>query len=247
LCRLWNSFEDYVKSEHLGREAYTAEIKSAFFARVIEEAERCGLADCPSLAGDFPLGYILLQTKRYEEAIASLQSCIPGAPHNAALYGYLGDAYWLRGDRQVARRCYREACLVDPAGIDWRHLQDEDLKELKHDLWLEYGLDPELALAWLPSHARINGLFERKVVRLHDGLKEMVDEYLALEKTLAKEKTPKPAARIFFKGMILCENGESLKFVKKIDLMQVRRIMKEANPDLFADFLKRVVGGMGGG
>ena len=191
LCRLWNTFEDFVKSETVGRDSYASEVKTAFFARVLDEAERwCGSADHAFLPGDVTLGYILLQAGRYEDAIRSLQNAIPGTPHNAALFGYLGDAYWLRGDREVARQCYREACLIDPAGMDWRHLQDEDLKELKQELPLHYGLDPELALAWLPSHARINGLFERKVVRLHDGLKEWVDDYLSIEQALSKEATP---------------------------------------------------------
>jgi len=116
---------------------------------------------------------------------------------------------------------------------------------LKQDLLLEYGFDPELAQAWLPSHARIDGLFERKVVRIHDGLKEMVDEYLALEKTLSKEKSPLLAAKLFFRGMVLCENRENLKFIKTIDLIHVRRIMKQANPDLFDEFLERIVGWKG--
>jgi hypothetical protein len=45
--------------------------------------------------------------------------------------------------------------------------------------------------------------------------------------------------------MVLCENLENLKFIKTIDLIQVRRIMKQANPDLFAEFLERIVGGKG--
>jgi len=242
LCRLWDSFEDFIGAAGIGRDAFGAEIKTAFFARVIEEAEECGPVEGPSfLPGDIPLGYVLLQAGRYEEAIRSLQDYIPKMPHNAALYGYLGDAYRLRGDYEVARRCYREACLIDPAAIDWRHLHDEDLRELKQDLLLEYGFDPELAQAWLPSHARIDGLFERKVVRIHDGLKEMVDDYLALEKALSKEKSPLLSAKLFFRGMVLCENRENLKFIKTIDLMQVRRIMKQANPDLFEEFLERIV------
>ena len=227
----------------IGRDAFGAEIKGAFFARVIEEAEKCGPVDGPSfLPGDIPPGYVLLQAGRYEEAIRSLQDCIPKMPHNAALYGYLGDAYRLRGDYKVARQCYREACLIDPAAIDWRHLQDEDLKQLKQDILLEYEFDPELAQAWLPSHARIEGLFERKVVRIHDGLKEMVDDYLALEKALSKEKSPLLSAKLFFRGMVLCENPENLKFIKTIDLIQVRRIMKQANPDLFGSFWKGLWG-----
>ncbi len=246
LCRLWDSFEDFTGADGIGRDAFGAEIKGAFFARLIEEAERCGPVEGPSfLPGNIPPGYILLQAGRYEEAIRSLQDCIPQIPHNAALYGYLGDAYRLRGDNEVARRCYREACLIDPAAIDWRHLQDEDLKELKQDILFEYDFDAELAEAWLPSHARINGLFERKVVRIHDGLKEMVDDYLALEKALSKEKSPLLSAKLFFRGMVLCENQENLKFIKTIDLIQVRRMMKQANPDLFAEFLERIVGDKG--
>jgi len=130
LCRLWNSFEDYAKSEQIGREAFAAELKGVFFARIIEEAERYGRSNTTFLDGNIPLGYIFLQAERYEDAIRSLQNCILEAPHNASLYGYLGDAYLLRGEQKVARRCYREACLIDPVGIDWRHLQDEELKEL---------------------------------------------------------------------------------------------------------------------
>ncbi len=243
MCRLWDSFEDFAGADGIGRAAFGAEIKGAFFARLIEEAEKCGPVDGPSfLPGDIPAGYVLLQAGRYEEAIRSLQDCIPKMPHNAALYGYLGDAYRLRGDYEVARRCYREACLIDPAAIDWRHVQDAELKELKRDILFEYDFDPKLAEAWLPSHARINGLFERKVVRIHEGLKELVDDYLALEKALSKEKSPLLSARLFFRGMVLCENPENLKFIKTIDLIQVRRVMKQANPDLFEEFLEWIGG-----
>ena len=251
LCRLWNSFEELTKSEQTGQQAdYAAEVKGAFFARVIEEMEQCGSAhsgDSPLLPGEIPKGYLLLQAGRYEDAIRSLQASIPTALDNAALYGYLGDAYRLRGDERVARQCYREACLIDPAGIDWRHLQDEELKELHQELLLVYGLDPALAPAWLPSHARTRGLFERKAVHLHDGLKELVNDYLTIEKALSKEETPLLSARLFFRGIILCENAQSLKFIKKIDLIQVRRQMKQANPDLFAEFLEEIIDGKGAG
>jgi hypothetical protein len=45
--------------------------------------------------------------------------------------------------------------------------------------------------------------------------------------------------------MVLCENRENLKFIKTIDLIHVRKIMKQANPDLFAEFLEKIVGGKG--
>jgi tetratricopeptide (TPR) repeat protein len=236
LCRLWDSFEEYVESEDAGCAAFAAKAKSAYFAYVLKEVELNG-------PGGIPTGFILLQAGQYEEAVRRLQESIPKMPESAALYGWLGDAYLLRGDRDVARRCYREACFIDPLAIDWRHIEDSDLKQLKQDILFEYDFDAELALEWLPSHARIEGLFECKAVRVNDGLKETVNEYLAVEKIWSKKRLPGLAAKLFARGIVLCENGENLKFIKKIDLIQVRRMMKQANPDLFEEFLEKIING----
>lgn len=241
LCRLWDSFEDFIESRGLGRNIPAAEVKRAYFERLILEIDQCGLPDPSPLLGNFPFGFILMQAGRYEEAIGSLQNRIPQSPHNAALYGYLGDAYHLRRQPRVGRQCYREACLIDPASIDWRHLQDKDLQDLKRDLLIEYHPDPALALAWLPSHGRINGLFERKPLRLNDGLKEMVEDYLTIARSHAKNQSALLAAALFFRGIILCENEPSLKLIKKINLIQVRKMMKQVNPQLFGEFLKRII------
>jgi hypothetical protein len=77
----------------------------------------------------------------------------------------------------------------------------KDLKQLKQDI---YGHDPELALEWLPSHTRIDGLFERKVARIHGGLKGMVDDYMGIENAWSKENSRPLAAKLFFRGMVLC-------------------------------------------
>ena len=240
-CGLWKSFEDHARSVGSLQDAIVSKIKTAFFAKLVEETERSGLAETASIREDVPLGYVFLQAGQYERAIQSLQACILEAPDRAIVYGYLGDSYWLRGDRKTARQCYREACFIDPAAIDWNHLQDEELKELKDELLLEYGFDTESAVAWLPSHARITGLFDRKGIRLHEGLKETVDTYLALQKALKREKSPTLEAKLFFVGIIICENEESFKMVKKIDPIQVRKKMQQANPDLFAEFLAKIV------
>jgi tetratricopeptide (TPR) repeat protein len=241
LCHLWNRFEDHVESlEMRPRDRLVSELRRSYFERLLGEIEQKGTADALLISGGIPLGYVFLQVGRYQEAIMHLQAAIPRAPGNAAIYGYLGDAYWLRGDVKTARQCYREGCLIDPAALDWQHLKDGEIKELRHDLQLLFGFDLELATAWLPSHARLNGLFERKSIRLHEGLKELVDEYLSLRKSLAKRPDPLKSARLFFRGIILCENEESLKLVKKIDPIEVRRLMKQANPELFNEFLASV-------
>ena len=245
LCRLWDAFEDRARSEGPAWTKFPGEVKKVYFSRMADELRSVGPTDLSPLPGGIPLGFVLLQAERAEEAIASLQASIAEAPHNAVLYGWLGDAYLLRRDLRVARQCYREACLIDPSGLDWKHLLDEELGELERELPFIYGFDEELARAWLPSHARVEGLFERKVVRLHDGLRELVESYLALEKTWRKENSPVVRAALFFRGLILCENAENLKYVKKIDPIEVRRSMRESNPDLFSDFLEKIVAGEG--
>jgi len=245
LCRLWDSFEDYLQSEGKDLHTFAAKAKGAYFDRVLKEVERAGLAGSAILPEDILPGHVLLQAGRYDEAIRSLQDCIPVMPKNAALYGRLGDAYLLRGNLAVARQCYREACFIDPAAIDWRHIEDAGLKQLKEDISLYYDFDPDLTLEWLPSHARIEGLFEPKIVRLHDGLKEIVDDYLAVQREWSKENSPRLSAKLFLRGMVLCENWEAMKFIKKVDLVQVRKMMKQANPELFEEFLEKIVEGGG--
>jgi tetratricopeptide (TPR) repeat protein len=245
LCGLWDGYEKEIAAGSLSRLSFQAELKGAFFTRLIGEFEAGALSGCSFLPGGMPTGWLYLQAGRVDEAIRRLQTSIAEIPHRADLYGYLGDAYWLRGDVTVARRCYREACLIDPGGIDWTRMPDEDLKDLKADLLSEYHGDARLVLEWLPSHARIEGLFEPRVVRVHDGLKELVEEYRAIEKELSRREDPMGYARLFFRGMILCENADNLRFVKTIDLIQVRRAMKAANRDLFEEFLQRIVGGKG--
>lgn len=132
-------------------------------------------------------------------------------------------------------------CLIAPATLDWHSLKDDELRELLHDLQLLYGFDEALAAAWLPSHARVAGLFEHKALRPNEGLKELVNDYLTRQKALAKRPDPIKAAELFFRAMILCENEESLRLVKKVDLIQIRRLMKQTSPDLFAEFLATVV------
>ncbi len=136
----------------------------------------------------------------------------------------------------------RRSCFHALTVIVLYHVgEDADLKQLKQDILFYYDFDPELALEWLPSHGRIDGLFERKVVRLNDGLKELADDYMAIEKAWSKSNSPLLAAKLFLRGITLCENMENFKFIQKIDLIRVRRIMKQVNPDLFEEFLEKIV------
>lgn len=245
MCSFWSTFENRLSTTETGKDPLVEKIKRSFFEKALQEAESSGLNDMLQVAKGVPLGYVYLQAGQIERAVQSLQASILHAPDSAEVYAYLGDAYWLRKDFKTARQCYREACLIDPVTIDWSHLKDGELKDLKQDLQTLYGFDEELAAEWLPSHARISGLFERKVLRLHEGLKEIVDAHLAVQKAVAKKGTPRLQAKLFFSGIVICENEENFKFVKKINLIQVREKMKQANPDLFAEFLETLAAEQG--
>ncbi|NVM22968.1 MAG: tetratricopeptide repeat protein [Desulfobacterales bacterium] len=242
LCGLWASFEDYAKSLGFEHGNIISGIKSSFFRKALETINRCHLADSPFLSDTVPTGYVYIQAGRYDEAIKALQACTPITPDNAAIYGYLGDAYILRGEPDVARQCYLEACLIDPAGIDWPHMKDTALLELKNQIIKELGLDHSLALEWLPSYAYIRRLFKPKMLKLNKGIKEFVEEYLGLRKAFFKGKTPGLKAKLFFRGIILCDNEPLLKFVKTVSFIDVRRLMKELNPVLFSRYLRYVEG-----
>ena len=242
LCGLWASFESYAKSLGLEHKNMISDIKSSFFHKVVKTINRCNVADSPFLSDTIPTGYVYIQVGRYDEAIKALQACVPVTPDNAAVYGYLGDAYMLRGDAGVARQCYREACLIDPSSVDWGHVKDTALLELKDQIVKELGLGQSLALEWLPSYAYIKGLFKTKMTKLNQGVKESVDEYLALRKAFFKKETPSLKAKLFFRGIMLCDNEPLLRFVKKISFIDVRRLMQEVNPALFSQYLKFIEG-----
>ena len=243
LCGLWASFEDYVESLGYVHKNITSDIKSSFFHKVVKTINQCNLADSPFLSDTIPTGYVYIQVGRYNEAIKALQGCIPITPDNAAIYGYLGDAYMLRGEPVVARQCYQEACLICPGDIDWDHMKDKALIELRDQLVKERNGDNSLAVEWLPSYAHIQGLFKPRTIKLNQGIKEFVDEYLGLRKAFFKEQTPDLKAKLFFRGIILCDNEPLLRFVKKISFIEVRRLMKESNPALFPRYLKLVESG----
>ncbi len=121
----------------------------------VEYLERnCGIADLKELR--------FAQAEDWDRAIVSLQSCLATTSNNAAIYSYLGDVYLRRGEREVARRCYLEACLVDPGGIDWERLEDQELLSPRASLEEESGrgknfgrllpVDAMPCIGWLPHH-----------------------------------------------------------------------------------------------
>ena len=68
----------------------------------------------------------------------------------------------MKTEQKAARKCYREACLIDPEKIDWNYLKDEDLTTLLREQREEEGRGRELARQWLPTEAYLRRIFSRK-------------------------------------------------------------------------------------
>jgi tetratricopeptide (TPR) repeat protein len=239
LFQLWRSFGAFCRS--LGPGSPTDdELRRPFFHKIVAAIGESRLADSAFLADGIPVGYAHLQTGEYDRAIRSLQACLIATPDNAVIYGYLGDAYLMRGDREVARQIYFTACLIDPVVLDWNHLRDDQLKDLLEQLPEEYDCDPSLACEWLPAYAYVQGLFRPKQIRLWEEFKTFTDGYFELKKTALKTPSPSHAARLFLRGIVLCDNEPFLRMFKGIEFAEVRREMKEANAALFAEYLKQI-------
>jgi len=238
LFAFWRAFESSPEAMQPGSKDIISRIRLSFFRLLVRAAEDVPLPDSAYLYHNIPIGYAYLQTGQYDRAIRSLQTCLITTPDNAAVYGYLGDAYFLRGETDVARQVYLAACLIEPETVDWEHLQDGALRELLAELAEEEGYGEALSRQWLPSHAYIQGVFGPKKIRLKDEFVAFVDGYLDLKRAYAHAPSAAQAARLFLKGIVLCDNEPSLRLIKGIDFAEVRREMKAANVPLFVAYLR---------
>jgi len=208
-----------------------------YFLRLTESLAASGEETPTSLPGGTPTGLLHLLAGRPSGAIPLLQGLIGAEPENARIYGYLGDAYVLRGDLPTARICYREAFSLDPAGLDLRRLGDRELLELVADQGQEDDLEPR-ALAWLPVRAHLLGIFPRRLFRGLDELRAWVERYLDLIRAHREHPTDAMVPRLFYCAMVLSDNAPMLRFVSSVDLAEVRRLMKSLNPALFARHMR---------
>lgn len=237
--QLWNSLKEYCAATFPDN-VFVDELKIPFFRKIVSAIEENELPGNSMLTEHIPAGYAYIQTGALDKAIRMLQTSLAATPDNARIYGYLGDAYLLRGDQTVARQLYFEACLNDPRALDWGHLQDAQLKNFLDSLSSEYGRDSSIIQAWFPSHAYIQGFFQPKRIRLREEFKTFTESYLQLEKKYASASSPFLAAQLFLKGIVLCDNEPSLRLVKGIDFIEIRRAMQAADATLFSSYLKAI-------
>jgi hypothetical protein len=93
---------------------------------------------------------------------------------------------------------------------------------------------------WLPACAYVRGLFEPKTITTHEEIHLLQEGYRELQKAFRKNPNPALAARIFTKGIVLCDNEPFLTGTKGIDFAEIRKDMKSASPELFDEYLNEI-------
>lgn len=79
---------------------------------------------------DLCSGYLHLQLGEYLTAETHLRALIESCPGNGRLYGYLADALWLQGRREIAGGVYATALLVDPQQVNVGALRNPQLAQV---------------------------------------------------------------------------------------------------------------------
>ena len=172
-------------------------------------------------------------------AIEYLQELIAVEPESALVYGYLGDAYALRGDLRTARICYREAFVLAPDQVDLKHIQDNELKEKLEELEADESLDSD-PRKWFVVVAQLDGFFEKRFLGGLEELKEWLQQYVDLVKTHGQARDHDLVPLLFYHAMVLSDNASMKKFIKKVDLVEVRQKMKMWHPALFARHMREL-------
>ena len=239
LFNVWRSFESFCNALTYNK-GIADKMRAPYFQKIAEAMNACSLTDSFFLADNTPAGYVYIQTGEYDKAVSSLRTCLLSTRENAAVFGYLGDAYRARGNKKTARVMYFEACLIAPCSIDWPHIRDDELGKLLETLPREYGWTPSIACEWLPACAYVRGLFEPKALRTIEEINTFTEGYLEIQKAFRKNPGPILAARIFTKGIVLCDNEPFLTGTKGIDFAEIRKDMKSASPELFGEYLKEI-------
>ena len=235
--RFWLEFE-----EAFGfpwpEESIERQFQARYFGRLTD-----GLAtspkETPRLPDGTPLGLIHLLAGRPDPAIPLLQAFIAAEPEDARVYGYLGDAYVARGDLRTARICYREAFVLEPKGVDVKRLRDPGLREMLSEAAGDDDGTPP-AIEWLPVRAQVSGIFERRMLRNMEEVKQWLQRYLDLEKEYRRGVDGTRVPRLFYHAMVLSDNASMLRFIKQVDLAEIRRMMKVSDPALFARHMREV-------
>ncbi|MBW1736002.1 MAG: hypothetical protein JRJ69_00285 [Deltaproteobacteria bacterium] len=235
LYKVWTEFEETFDYPWRPK-SLEEQFQVKFFSKVINGLGVTRPDKARKLPNEVPIGLLYLIAGRVDEAIQSLQSLIATEPGNATAYGYLGDAYVLRRDLRTARICYREAFVIAADRVDLKRIQDRELREKLNEV-LEDENAIDNPLGWFPVTAQLDGFFEQRILRDLEELKQWLQQYFMLAKNYHKNGDRGLVPRLFYHAMVLSDNASIMRFIKKVELPELRRNMKEWNPKLFKKYM----------
>ncbi len=240
LCDLWEAFEEKAHERGLRKDGLLPDIRKSFFQHAADVLTRHHADNLPGAGNRYPAGYLLMQAGSLDQAITALRARIATAPDNARVYGYLGDALYLSGNTGAAGQCYFEACLIDSAALDWRHMQNTELVLLRQELIDDYKGHDADGTVWIAVQAFLHGLIFPRPVDQKLKLVEFVERYLEHERAYIENRQAQTAAQIFLTGIVLCASEPLLRQIKGADFAAIRARMKEINPMLFEQYLQNI-------
>lgn len=232
---LWEEFETYIEEIGYNNKSLIETFRKAYFKELTEKIENQELDGSLFFKEGIPVGFVCLLGGNYTTAIKLLQEALLKRPNNAKGYGYLGDSYFLLGDLDLARICYREAFSIDPYQIDLKRLQDQEI----HELIKRIGKKNDFSLDWLPVYACLEGMFSKKEFISADDIKVVLDEYETLDRDYAQGANERVKAALFYRAMVLSENHRILRFIKRITIAEVREKMKRLDSYLFERYMAK--------
>lgn len=240
LCQLWDAFEHEARDQRLRKDGLLPDIHKSFFRHAADVLTRHHAENLPGAGSRFPSGYIFMQAGAWKRAIQTLRARIASDPDNARFYDYLGDAFYLAGNINTAGQCYFQACLIDPAGLDWRHMQNPELLLLRQELMEDRNDHDTNGEAWIAVQAYLRGMISPRPMEQKLKLAELVERYLERERTYIQNRQTKTAAQIFLIGIVLCAHEPLLRQIKGADFAAIRARMKDINPTLFEQYLQTI-------
>ena len=240
LCELWDAFEQEARDQGLRQDGLLPDIRKSFFQHAADVLTRHHADNLPGAGNRFPAGYVFMQAGACEQAIHTLRTRIASDPDNARFYGYLGDAFYLGGNIRTAGQCYFQACLIDPAALDWRHMQNHELLLLRQELMEDHDGHDANGEVWIAVQAYLRGMIFPRPIEQKQKLAELVERYLEKERTYIENRQTQTAAQIFLIGIVLCAHEPLLRQIKGPDFAAIRARMKDINPTLFEQYLKSI-------
>lgn len=238
LCELWDAFEHEACDQGLRKDGLLPDIHKSFFRHAAEVLTRHHADNLPGAGNLFPAGYVFMQAGDWDQAIQTLRARIAIDPDNARFYGYLGDAFYLGGNINAAGQCYFQACLIDPAALDWRHMQNHEILLLKQELMEDRNEHDTNGTPWIAVQAYLHGMISPRPMEQKLKLAELFERYLEKERDYIENRQAQTAAQIFLIGIVLCAHEPLLRQIEGADFAAIRARMKDMNPMLFEQYLQ---------